>query len=198
MGMNYIGYYRKTIMNTLIASIVWAGLSTYVIISKGQIGENNIPIFETIMFLIGIATSRYVANNKINYTLACTLDVIVDFIMLSAVLLSTLYYGISAESAICLYILIILVSNVTGIMTRESARDLEDRALKTEVGKKFLKIARGWHRDFSLYGLTIGSALSLFLLTYLHMDLKTYAILLISLNIFQVFYDAYLIKKYLY
>ena len=58
MGMDYIGYYRKTIMNTLIASIVWAGLSTYVIISKGQIGENNIPIFETIMFLIGIATSR--------------------------------------------------------------------------------------------------------------------------------------------
>ena len=56
--MNYKGYYKKSILNTLMACIAWSGLSTYVIISKGQLGESSIPIFETILFLAGIISSR--------------------------------------------------------------------------------------------------------------------------------------------
>ena len=196
--MNYKGYYKKSILNTLMACIAWSGLSTYVIISKGQLGENSIPIFETILFLAGILSSRYVARNRVNYAHILTLDVIVDFVCLSAVFTLTLINGVSVESAIALYILIILTGGVTGIISEEAKRDVEDRKLKSQAGKRFLKICRGRHRDFRLYGLAIGSMLSLLLLSYFKMDLKLYALILIGVNLMQIVYDSYLIKRYLY
>lgn len=196
--MDYIGYYRKTILNTLIGCMVWSGLSTYVIISKGQLGENNIPIFESIIFLISIATSRYIAKNRINYATACILDISLDFVCLVTIFVITILNGVGPESAIGLYVLIIITNGITGILTQEAERDLEDRTMKSESAKRFLKLGRGWHRDYRLYGLAIGSSISLILLTYFHMDLKIYALLLLGLNILQVVYDGYLVKRYLY
>lgn len=195
--MDYQGYYKRSVMNTLIGCIVWSGLSTYVIISKGQIGESSIPIFESIIFLASIATSKYIAKNKINYAKALSLDIAIEFVCLVVILFITIVKGVAIESAIALYILIILTSGVTNIVTSESQRDIEDKRMKSDTSKKFLKICRARHRDYRLYGLTTGAILSLLLLTYFQIELKYYAILLLSLNIMQVVYDSYLVKKYL-
>ena len=195
--MNYKEYYKKRVINTLIGCIVWSGLSTYVIISKSQIGVTNIPIFECALFLISIVTSRYIARNKLNYAVATSIDIGVEFIGLLAVLILTVVYGVGGESAVALYMLIIATSGVTSILLNESERDVEDKILRSEASKKFLKKVRGMHRDYRLYGLTIGGVFSLLLLTYANMDLKTYAILLLSLNMMQSVYDSYLVRKYL-
>ena len=195
--MDYQGYYKRSVINTLIGCIVWSGLSTYVIISKGQIGESSIPIFESIIFIASIATSRYIAKNRINYAKALILDITIEFTCLVAILFITIFKGVSIESAVALYILIILTSGVSSIIVGESQRDIEDKVMKSDTSKKFLKICRARHRDYRLYGLTTGAILSLLLLTYFQIELKYYAILLLSLNIMQTVYDTWLVNKYL-
>lgn len=196
--MDYKSYYKNSVVNTLIQCIVWSGLSTYIIISKSQIGVNSIPIFECSLFLVSLITSRYITRNKVKFNIAVTIDVLVDFTCLSMVVFLTIIYGISPEASIGIYVLIILVTGVTGIISSEAERDIQDKKLKSEASKRFLKMFRGKHRDFRLYGLTIGGIISLMLLTYANMDLKTYALILLCANIVQTVYDAYLIKKYLF
>ncbi len=196
--MDYKEYYKKSILNTLIGHIVWSALSTYVIISKGYIGESNIPIFETILFMLGIITSKYITSNKVSYRVAVVIDVVVDLICLVSIFMLMVFNGVGMESAIALYVLIILTGGVTSILIQESQRDTEDKLIKSESGKRFLKLIRGKHRDFRMYGMAVGGVVALLLLTYLHIDLKIYGLLLLSLNILQVAYDSYLIKRYLF
>ena len=196
--INYQGFYRKSIFSTFIISFVWAGLSTYIILTKSQLGEIYIPIFESILFITGLVTSRYLTFNKVRYNLICALDVIIEISFLILLFLITLFNGISVESAISFYIFIIVSNGIISLIHTESKRDIEDATLKTSTAKHFLKIVRGKHRDMNLIGLTCGSSISLILLTYLQIELKIYALILIAMNILGGFYFGYLVKKYLF
>lgn len=196
--MNYKGFYRRSVFNTLVNSLVWAGLSTYVIISKSYLGSSYIPIFESVLFISGLLASRYISYNKLSFKYVSLVDILLELICLIAIFTITFIYNVGIESAVSLYVFIIISNGVLMIFINESRRDLEDSELKTKQSKKFLKTCRGRHRDMSMVGLSIGSVLSMILLSYFNIDLKAYALLLIFLSFISALYQGYLIKKYLF
>lgn len=196
--MNYKGFYRRSVFNTLINSLVWAGLSTYVIISKSYLGTSYIPVFESVLFISGLLASRYISYNKLSFKYVSLVDILLELICLIAIFTITFIYNVGIESAVSLYVFIIISNGVLMIFINESRRDLEDSELKTKQSKKFLKTCRGRHRDMSMVGLSIGSVLSMILLSYFNIDLKAYALLLIFLSFISALYQGYLIKKYLF
>lgn len=196
--MNYKGFYRRSVFNTLINSLVWAGVSTYVIISKSYLGTSYIPVFESVLFISGLLASRYISYNKLSFKYVSLVDILLELICLIAIFTITFIYNVGIESAVSLYVFIIISNGVLMIFINESRRDLEDSELKTKQSKKFLKTCRGRHRDMSMVGLSIGSVLSMILLSYFNIDLKAYALLLIFLSFISALYQGYLIKKYLF
>ena len=79
----------------------------------------------------------------------------------------------------------------------ESRRILEDKKLKKDSEKNYLRIIRGYERNWRMIGASIGSILSLIFLSYLEIRLEIFTLAMLRLNILQNMYDLKLINKYL-
>lgn len=109
--MLYLKYLKKSLLSTFIGHIVWVSLSTYVVINKSTIGIDNIPIFEVILFLTGLASSRIATMNIFSFKTAMYLLVFMETLFLLMLLTAIYYNGVSVISGIVLYLLIILIEN---------------------------------------------------------------------------------------
>lgn len=195
--MLYLKYLKKSLLSTFIGHIVWVSLSTYVVINKSTIGIDNIPIFEVILFLTGLASSRIATMNIFSFKTAMYLLVFMETLFLLMLLTAIYYNGVSVISGIVLYLLIISVNGFLGPIESESRRVLEDKKLKKDSEKNYLRIIRGYERNWRMIGASIGSILSLIFLSYLEIRLEVFTLTMLSLNILQNMYDLKLINKYL-
>lgn len=195
--MLYLKYLKKSLLSTFIGHIVWVSLSTYVVINKSTIGIDNIPIFEVILFLTGLASSRIATMNIFSFKTAMYLLVFMETLFLLMLLTAIYYNGVSVISGIVLYLLIISVNGFLGPIESESRRVLEDKKLKKDSEKNYLRIIRGYERNWRMIGASIGSIISLIFLSYLEIRLEVFTLAMLSLNILQNMYDLKLINKYL-
>lgn len=193
----YLAYIKKSLLSTFVGHIVWVSLSTYMVINKGVIGIDNIPIFEVILFLAGLASSRIATMNIFSFKTAIYSMVFLETIFLMALFIAIHYNGISVSSGIILYLLIIAVNGFVGPIEGEAKRVLEDKKLKKDSEKNYLRLIRGYERNWKMIGASIGSIISLIFLTYLQVSLDVFALVMLSLNIIQNMYDLNLINKYL-
>ena len=90
--MNYLKYIKKSLISIFIGHIVWVSLSTYMVINKGTIGIDNIPVFEVVLFIAGLMSSRIATMNIFSFKTAAYL------LVLSEALLLIVTYRISTGS----------------------------------------------------------------------------------------------------
>ncbi len=195
--MLYLKYLKKSLLSTFIGHIVWISLSTYVVINKSAIGIDNIPIFEVILFLTGLVSSRIATMNIFSFKTAMYSSVAVETIFLLILSIAIYHNGISIMSGVILYLLIITLNGFISPIESESRRVLEDKKLKKDSEKNYLRIIRGYERNWRMIGASIGSILSLIFLSYLEISLEIFTLAMLSLNILQNMYDLKLINKYL-
>lgn len=195
--MSYLRYLKKSLLSTFVGHIVWVSLSTYMIMNKSSIGMDNIPIFEVILFIAGLASSRVATMNIFSFKTAMYLLVNLETLFLTILFVAIYYNGVSITSGIILYLLIIIVNGFIGPIENEARRVLEDKKLKKDSEKNYLRIIRGYERNWKMTGSSIGSILSLVFLSYLELSLEIFTLAMLSLNILQNMYDLKLINKYL-
>lgn len=195
--MNYLKYIKKSLISIFIGHIVWVSLSTYMVINKGTIGIDNIPVFEVVLFIAGLISSRIATMNIFSFKTAAYLLVLSEALLLIVLLAAIYYNGISVTSGVALYVLIIITSGLIGPVEEEAKRIFEDKRLKKDSEKNYLRIIRGYERNWKMIGASIGSIISLIFLSYFQVSLETFTIAMVSLNILQNMYDLKLINKYL-
>ena len=195
--MFYLKYLKKSLLSVFVGHIVWVSLSTYMIINKSSIGIDNIPVFEVVLFVAGLASSRIATMNIFSFKTAMYSLVIMETLFLIILFIAIYYNGISITSGIVLYMLIIIVNGFIGPIENEARRILEDKKLKKDSEKNYLRLIRGYERNWKMIGASIGSVVSLIFLSYLQMSLEMFTLIMLSLNILQNMYDLNLINKYL-
>ena len=134
--MLYLKYLKKSLLSTFVGHIVWISLSTYVVINKSTIGIDNIPIFEVILFLTGLASSRIATMNIFSFKTAMYSSVAVETMFLLILSIAIYYNGISIMSGVILYLLIITLNGFINPIESESRRVLEDKKLKKDSESK--------------------------------------------------------------
>lgn len=195
--MLYLKYLKKSLLSTFVGHIVWISLSTYVVINKSTIGIDNIPIFEVILFLAGLISSRIATMNIFSFKIAMYSSALVETLFLLILSIAIYYNGVSIMSGVILYLLIIAMNGFISPIESESRRILEDKKLKKDSEKNYLRIIRGYERNWRMIGASIGSILSLIFLSYLEIRLEIFTLAMLGLNILQNMYDLKLINKYL-
>ena len=195
--MFYLKYLKRSLLSVFVGHIVWVSLSTYMIINKSSIGLDNIPVFEVVLFIAGLAGSRIATMNVISFKTAMYSLVIMETLFLIILFIAIYYNGISITSGIVLYMLIIIVNGFISPIENEARRILEDKKLKKDSEKNYLRLIRGYERNWKMIGASIGSIVSLIFLSYLQMSLEMFTLIMLSLNILQNMYDLNLINKYL-
>ena len=195
--MFYLKYLKRSLLSVFVGHIVWVSLSTYMIINKSSIGLDNIPVFEVVLFIAGLASSRIATMNIFSFKTAMYSLVIMETLFLIVLFMAIYYNGISITSGIVLYLLRIVVNGFIGPIENESRRILEDKKLKKDSEKNYLRLIRGYERNWKMIGASIGSIVSLVFLSYLQVSLEIFTLVMLSLNILQNMYDLNLINKYL-
>ena len=195
--MFYLKYLKRSLLSVFVGHIVWVSLSTYTIINKSSIGLDNIPVFEVVLFIAGLAGSRIATMNVFSFKTAMYSLVLSETIFLITLFIAIHYNGISITSGIVLYLLIIVVNGFISPIENEARRILEDKKLKKDSEKNYLRLIRGYERNWKMIGASIGSIVSLVILSYLQVSLVMLTFIMLSLNILQNMYDYNLINKYL-
>lgn len=195
--MFYLKYLKRSLLSVFVGHIVWVSLSTYMIINKSSIGIDIIPVFEVVLFITGLASSRIATMNIFSFKTAMYSLVIMETLFLIILFIAIYYNGISITSGIVLYMLIIIVNGFISPIENEARRILEDKKLKKDSEKNYLRLIRGYERNWKMIGASIGSIASLIFLSYLQMSLEMFTLIMLSLNILQNMYDLNLINKYL-
>lgn len=193
--MQYCTYNRKVLLSNFLGCITWTSLSTFMLVSKNEIGINNIPIFETLIFIMGIVGVKLAHNNISSYKLNIFINILLETIFLIVLYITLLDNNLSM-AGVAVYS-IIIINGITRTMEIESARRYEDKHLKSTYSKKFLNIMRTRSRYIDLIGGTVGASIALVALTYFKVNLIDFTMVMLVLNVMQNIYDYFIWQKYL-
>jgi len=192
----YLEYQKYLIPNTILGMITWMSLSTFMLVAKNAIGTNNIPIFETIIFISALIGSSIAAKRYMSYKISILSNILVEMIFLASLYYVLIYYNNLAIAGVVVYC-VIIVNGILDTIVHEEARNIEDEFLKHSLYKKVLRKYRKYYRDVRLYGGVIGTSISLIALTYYQVDLLTFTKVMLILNVIETLYSFYLWNKYL-
>ena len=193
----YLRYTKAELVSMFLGILTWTSLSTFMLIAKNAIGINNIPIFETLIFLAGIIAIR-VSYSKKNwdYGLVVVINITIETIFLIS-LMYLLYFGTLAEAGIAVYS-IIIINVITNKLKGVAGRDIEDIQLTSLHYKSYLRKIRKLSDNLVYIAGAIGTSIALIFITYIKMDIITFTKIMIVLNVIQNIYDYHIWYKYLF
>jgi len=196
VGIKYIRYqYKKRVSKTL-GVITWSSLTAFMLFAKNSLGINNVPIFELVIFVASLASVFVVYRVAVvPHRIMVLIDAIIEIIFL-AVLYYSLYNFDIAVSAVIVYG-VITINAVTSYFMGESKQEIEHNVLTRKVFKKHLKVIREIANKTELIGGAIGSSIALIALTYYKADIVDYAMVMLALNVLEIFYSLFIWNKYL-
>jgi len=193
----YLKYLKAELLSMFLGILTWTSLSTFMLIAKNAIGVNNIPIFETLIFIAGIIAIRISYSRKNwNYSLIVFIDIIIKTMFLIS-LLYLLYFGTVAEAGLAVYT-IIIINAVTNKLKGVASRDIEDIQLTSLHYKSYLRKIRKLSDNLVYIAGAIGTGIALVFITYIKMDIITFTKIMIVLNVIQNIYDYHIWYKYLF
>jgi hypothetical protein len=166
------------------------------IVAKGKIGVTNIPIFETTIFFLSIIGIRLAFNTNIKLKTVIFIDITIESIFLVSLYIVLSISNDLAKAGLVVYGVIIAKAIIDEIIL-EVKRSYEDNNMTTASNLKMIKKLRKLKRTYSLIAGGLGSIISLIFLTYIKMNLHTFVIIMLSLNVAQNIYDYYILHRYL-
>jgi len=193
----YLRYIKAELLSMFLGIMTWSALSTFMLIAKNAIGVDNIPIFETLIFVAGIVGIRISYSRKNwDYSILVVISISIVTIFLIA-LLYLLYFGTLAEAGIAIYA-IIIANAVINTLKNVASRDIEDMELTSVHYKGYLRKIRKSADNLAHIAGAIGTGIALVIITYLKMDIITFTKIMIVLNVIQNIYDYHIWYKYLF
>lgn len=195
--MRYLEYQRRIIItSSLVGCTCWMALSTFFVMAKSNMGIENIPIFELIMFVASMAGSRVAYTNVLSFSQSVKLDLFIETIFLIAIYVALIKYNSLMHAGLAIYG-VMIVNSFLRLIKQERARNYEDKELKRDTHKKFLKAIRSKDRAYDTIGGVVGTSIALVCLNYLQIDLIKFAMIMLILNVIQNIYEYYITYKYL-
>lgn len=195
--MRYLEYQKRIVITaSLVGCTCWMSLSTFFVMAKSNIGIENIPIFELIIFVASMAGSRIAYTNVLSFSKAVKLDLFIESIFLIVIYIALLKYHSLMYAGLAIYG-VIIINSFLRLIKQERARNYEDKFLKKDTHKKFLKTIRSKDRTYDIIGGLLGTSIALVSLNYFKVDLIDFAIIMLILNVIQNVYEYYITYKYL-
>ena len=193
----FIRYKFYSIYCIFLGMVTWSSLGTFMLVAKNDIGVTNIPIFEVMMFLAGLAGIQVAHAKIVSLRNSILMLIIIETLFL--VLLYTLLKcesGSLAMSGVLVYmtsIFNLFSSKIVG----ENIRIYEDEHLTTKASKWGLRKIRKKQGTMSLVGGGLGAMIALIFLTYFQVNLITFTMTMLVLNVVQNFFEYFLWYKFL-
>lgn len=195
--MRYLEYQKRIIVTqSLLGAIVWMALTTFVILAKSSIGIKNIPIFELLIFVASIVSSKIAYTKLLSFSNAVKIDLIIESLFLISIYIILIKYNSLIYSGLAIYA-IIIINSMLNVIKNERARDYEDLHLRKYTHKKFLKVIRLRDRNYQIIGGLLGTSIALITLNYIEIDIIDFALIMLILNVVQNVYEYYITYKYL-
>jgi len=195
MKGNYVKWSKRMIVADMLGIITWMSLSAFMLMSKNAIGNSNIPIFEMLILVAGIVGVS-LAHKKcmtIKYgVLARNIQETIFLVSLFYILITT---GDLALAGYSVYG-VIISSSIVNMITDETIRSYEDVAFKSYASRKFLKVLRKRNKYLRLLAGAIGTSVSVIFLTVAGVDIVTFTLCMLVLNVAQNVYEFVVWKKY--
>lgn len=186
--VNYIRYQRYELISTFLGVMVWVSLGTFSIIAKGLLEINMITFMEATIFIVSILGTHMAFRNCGNYKFYILYNIIIETLFLIAILY--LVYINSKFIGISIYLVIILSRMVQPIIN-EKGRTIEDTLFKKNSEKRLLSELRKKDGYITNIAGTLGSLIAIFFISILNIDIYTFAIFMLCLNIIQNMFDYY-------
>ena len=192
----YLRYSRNAILSTFIGTMTWVSLATFMLVAKNEIGIKNIPIFEVMVFVSSLISTRYVYDLAFKIKNTVLLNVTIETVFLIGLYYMLLNNTGLAAAGVAVYM--VIISNAfTSPMMNESKRHFEDQSLTNHMYKRYIRKLRKKSHLMTTIGATIGSLIGLLFISYYKVDLKEFTMIMLILNVLQNLWDYYLWWKYL-
>ena len=184
----YIKYQRYELISIFLSVSVWVSLGTFCIVTKSNLSLDLITYMEAAIFITAIL-GIHIAFKKVgSYSLFILLNVITETMFLICILILTYYK--SEYIALSIYAIIIL-SRLINPVVSEKARNIEDLHFKKNSEKQILANLRMKDGYIDNIAGVLGSLIAILAISILKIDIYTFAIYMLIINIIQNIFDYY-------
>jgi len=193
---NYIKWSRAMIISDLLGTTTWMALTTFMIMAKNAIGNDVIPIFEVIIFMMALVGIKLAHSNWVSLKGGQLASITQESIFLVALYVGLIY---TDDLAIAGYIVygVIIGSALIKEIGKETSRAYEQKEFRSYSGNKALRLIRKASGLTITIGGAIGSGVAVVAISILHINIVSFTMVMLILNILQNVYDYYLWFKYL-
>jgi len=192
----YTRYLRKSIPIKTFGAALWVSMSAFYIMSKATLGTDNIPMFETVFQVAGLA-GTWLAYRKVHSVRTMLIITIITEAIVSIILMTSVFGDDPlADSAAPIYLFLIMNALIT-MPLMEAKRTFEDHHMQSLRAKGILKVLRKQIRYAQITAMIVGSAVGMILLSYFKVDIILFAQVGTSLFLAEHSIAIYLVMKYL-
>lgn len=191
---SYIKYIKYEAISISLSTYIWLALVSFTIMSTSLLGVENITFLELLLFTFGLLGTYIAFRGPGSYRLFTILEIVLETLFLFLILY--LIYVDSNYVAVSIYLVMILGKLVRPGVS-EKGRVYEDTELKKDSEKKMLQHIRkrnGYLSD--IFGI-LGGLTAVLFLSILKVDLNTFAVCMLLLNVIQNMFDYSRWIKYL-
>jgi len=192
----FLQWDRKLVYINAISAFIWISLASFSILAKSSLGQEMLPVMESLIYIIGILGIKLAYGSCKNYSFYVLIETIIDTLFLS-VLLYILYTTENMNHLGYLIYTIIILSIFTRPVLREKKRQYEDRVLSHSRYKNILEKNRKNMQYLELVGGAFGAVLSVMILSGFKIDIILFAKIIIVLDIIINISIYYYWNKYL-
>lgn len=192
----FLRWDRKLVYINAISASIWISLASFSILAKGSLGQEMLPVMESLIYIIGILGIKLAYASCKNYSFYVLIETIIDSLFLSA-LLYILYTTENLNHIGYLIYTIIILSIFTRPILKEKKRQYEDRILSHSRYKNILEKNRKNMQYLELVGGASGAIVSVIILSGLKIDIILFAKAIITLDIITNISIYYYWNKYL-
>lgn len=186
--LKYLKYQRYELISVFLGASVWVSLGTFSIITKANLGIDILTFMETVIFIASILGVHLAFKQIGNFSQYVLFNLLTETIFLIAILYLT--YNKSMFIAISIYV-VIIISKMLNPIINEKARNIEDLLFKKKNEKMILANIRMKEGYITNIAGVLGSLIAILALTILNIDVYTFAMYMLCLNIMQNIFDYY-------
>lgn len=189
----YLGYKSYNSYATAFGCMVWTALASFTLISRSNMGADIVSIMEALVYLVGVIGIKIAFSKIGELKHYIFLDVVIESIFLLA-----LYIAIIYDKSYTGYIIyaVIIINAFSRPIVNEKMRMFEDKKLIHSLYKNVLSKIRKQSNYSELVGGISGAIISVFAISMFKIDIYTFAMYVLIINIIQNGLDYYMWHKY--
>ena len=190
----YLSFLKYDIVSSFLGTLVWTSLATFTITVKGLLDVEVITVLESLIFISTIVGVYLAYNSSCTLRRLVLLEIVLETIFLIFILILIVLK--SNYISVAIYFVIILGRFIMPLL-RERHRMYQDKDMKKSSEKVFLSKLRKKTSYLENIAGVIGSIVAILFVTVFKVDIYTFAIMMLIINVIQNGYDYYKWIKYL-